>query len=205
MCTAGEARTRGACVSSVLCTRVLVCKAQRSERGRGSGEAKPGARHASLCAITQSRLSAMRAYTQYFCTPSSRLRFLRSVRAPPPPYSVLLRAALRYAATTAAAWGASQCRHSQKPRSCKTEWKHLFLQHSRKRLAQLRSQLLCPRLAHSTPSPKSATRREAPATAARTTMAGHLTQQQQLFQILHGNLQAHVNMNMIYNRRGPCH
>ena len=51
MCTAGEARTRGSCVSSVLCTRVLVCKAQRSERGRGSGEAKPGARHASLCAF----------------------------------------------------------------------------------------------------------------------------------------------------------
>ena len=45
MCTAGEARTRGSCVSSVLCTRVLVCKAQRSERGRGSGEdaAQPGA------------------------------------------------------------------------------------------------------------------------------------------------------------------
>ena len=40
MCTAGEARTRGACVSSVLCTRVLVCKAQGSERGRGSGEAE---------------------------------------------------------------------------------------------------------------------------------------------------------------------
>ena len=26
---------RAACVSSVLCTRVLVCKAQGSERGRG--------------------------------------------------------------------------------------------------------------------------------------------------------------------------
>ena len=50
MCMAGEARTRGACVTSVLCTRVLVCKAQGSECGRGSGEAeavaKPGARHA---------------------------------------------------------------------------------------------------------------------------------------------------------------
>ena len=33
MCMAGEARTRGACVSSVLCTRVLVCKAQGSECG----------------------------------------------------------------------------------------------------------------------------------------------------------------------------
>ena len=51
-------------------------------------------------------------------------------------------------------------------------------------------------LPHSTPIPKSATRREAPATAPQTTMAGHLTQQQQLFQILHGNHQAH----MIYNR-----
>ena len=40
---AGEARTRAACVTSVLCTRVLVCRAQRGERGRGGGEAKPGA------------------------------------------------------------------------------------------------------------------------------------------------------------------
>ena len=44
-------RTHGACVTSVLCARVLVCKAQSSERGRGSGEAKPSARHASLCAF----------------------------------------------------------------------------------------------------------------------------------------------------------
>ena len=44
-------RTHGACVTSVLCARVLVCKAQSSERGRGSGEAKPGARHASLRAF----------------------------------------------------------------------------------------------------------------------------------------------------------
>ena len=44
---AGEARTRAACVTSVLCTRVLVCRAHSSERGHGgSGEAKPGARHA---------------------------------------------------------------------------------------------------------------------------------------------------------------
>ena len=43
MCTAGEARTHGACMTSVLCTRVLVCKAQSSERRRDSGEAKPGA------------------------------------------------------------------------------------------------------------------------------------------------------------------
>ena len=34
MCMAGEARTHGACMTSVLCTRVLVCKAQRSERAR---------------------------------------------------------------------------------------------------------------------------------------------------------------------------
>ena len=32
-----EARTRGACVSSVRCTRVLVCRTQGSERG-SSGE-----------------------------------------------------------------------------------------------------------------------------------------------------------------------
>ena len=53
-CVADEARTRAACMTSVLCTRVVVCsvcsvcRAQRGERGRGSGEAKPGARHASL-------------------------------------------------------------------------------------------------------------------------------------------------------------
>jgi hypothetical protein len=66
---AGEARTRtrGACVSSVLCTRVLVCKAQSSERRRGSGEAKPGARHASLCA--------------FFCSLCSRAN-TRSVHIP---------------------------------------------------------------------------------------------------------------------------
>ena len=49
MCGGGEACTRAACVSSVLCTRVLVCKAQRGERGRGGGEAEAseaGARHA---------------------------------------------------------------------------------------------------------------------------------------------------------------
>ena len=61
MCTAGEARTHGACVTSVLCTRVLVCSAQGSERGRGSGEAKPGARHASLCAFCCQQ-NAKRAY-----------------------------------------------------------------------------------------------------------------------------------------------
>ena len=35
---AGEARTRAACVTSVLCTRVY--RAQRGERGRGGGEAE---------------------------------------------------------------------------------------------------------------------------------------------------------------------
>ena len=67
MCTAGEARAHGACVTSVLCTRVLVCKAQSSERRRGSGEAKPGARHASLCA--------------FFCSLCSRAN-TRSVHIP---------------------------------------------------------------------------------------------------------------------------
>ena len=95
---AGEARTHGECVSSVLCTRVLVCRAQGSERGRGSGEAKPGARHASLCAITQSRLSAMRAYTGIFLHVGDVvLALFAQSGAPPPPYSVLLRAALRSA------------------------------------------------------------------------------------------------------------
>ena len=70
MCMAGEARTRGACVSSVLCTRVLVCKAQGSERGRGSGEAeawaKAGARRMSKNSVaTERKMSknAKRAYS----------------------------------------------------------------------------------------------------------------------------------------------
>ena len=46
-CVAGEARTRAACVTSVLYTRVVVYRAQRGERGIGGGEdeavAKPGA------------------------------------------------------------------------------------------------------------------------------------------------------------------
>ena len=82
-------RTHGACVTSVLCARVLVCKAQSSERGRGSGEAKPGARHASLCAITQSRLSAMRAYKQVLFFYVALALFAQSVC----PASALLRAA----------------------------------------------------------------------------------------------------------------
>ena len=47
MCVAGEARTRAACVTSVLYTRVVVYRAQRGERGIGGGEdeavAKPDA------------------------------------------------------------------------------------------------------------------------------------------------------------------
>ena len=39
---ASEARTRAACVTSVLCTRVLVWKAQGSECERGGGEAEAG-------------------------------------------------------------------------------------------------------------------------------------------------------------------
>ena len=46
-CVAGEARTRAACVTSVLCTRVVVYRAQRGERVISGGEdeavAKPGA------------------------------------------------------------------------------------------------------------------------------------------------------------------
>ena len=41
-CVAGEARTRAACVTSVLCTRVLVWKAQGCECERGGGEAEAG-------------------------------------------------------------------------------------------------------------------------------------------------------------------
>ena len=49
MCFADKARTRGACVSSVLCTRVLVCKAQGSERGRGGGEAEASEARCATC------------------------------------------------------------------------------------------------------------------------------------------------------------
>ena len=51
-CVAGEARTRAACVTSVLSTRVVVYRAQRGERGIGGDEdeavANPGA-HISEC------------------------------------------------------------------------------------------------------------------------------------------------------------
>ena len=49
MCVAGEARTRAVCVLSAFCTRVLVCEAQRSERGRGSGEAEAGPARCATC------------------------------------------------------------------------------------------------------------------------------------------------------------
>ena len=77
-------RTHGACVTSVLCTRVLVCKAQRSERGRGSGEAKPGARHASLFAVQffAVQQNAERTYcTAYSQSLSSLVLFLAAVTA----------------------------------------------------------------------------------------------------------------------------
>ena len=68
MCIAGESHTRGACVSNVLRTRVLVCKAQRSERGSGEAEAvaKPGARRMSKNSVaTERKMSknAKRAYS----------------------------------------------------------------------------------------------------------------------------------------------
>ena len=84
---AGEARTRGACVSSVLCTRVVVCsvcRAQRGERGRGSGEAKPGARHASLFAVQffAVQQNAERTYcTAYSQSLSSLVLFLAAATA----------------------------------------------------------------------------------------------------------------------------
>ena len=143
------------------CARVQGAE-QRAQAWQWRGEARCAT--CLFVRLTQSRLSAMRDYTQYFCTPTA-LRFLRSPRAPPPPCSVLLRAALCCAAITAATWGARQCRHSQKPRSCKTEWKHVFL-HTCCRTSMAPTNWL----AHSTTRPKSATRREAPAAA----MAGHL-------------------------------
>ena len=85
-CVAGEARTRAACVTSVLCTRVVVCRAQRGERGRGSGEAKPGARHASLFAVQffAVQQNAERTYcTAYSQSLSSLVLFLAAVTATP--------------------------------------------------------------------------------------------------------------------------
>ena len=79
MCTAGEARTRGSCVSSVLCTRVLVCKAQSSERRRGSGEAKPGARHAS--SPFHPFYPRVKWLTSYFC-PEGKKPAAPSIFAP---------------------------------------------------------------------------------------------------------------------------
>ena len=81
---AGEARTHGACVTSVLCTRVVVCRAQRGERGRGSGEAKPGARHASLFAVQffAVQQNAERTYcTAYSQSLSSLVLFLAAATA----------------------------------------------------------------------------------------------------------------------------
>ena len=46
---AGEARTRAACVTSVLCTCVLVCRVQGSERGRGGGEAEASEARCATC------------------------------------------------------------------------------------------------------------------------------------------------------------
>ena len=61
MCVAGEARTRAVCVSSAFCTRVLVCDAQRSECGRGSGEAEgagsPGAQNTPFVHVLSTLLS----------------------------------------------------------------------------------------------------------------------------------------------------
>ena len=58
---AGEARTRAACVTSVLCTRVLVCKAQRGERGRGGGEDEAVAKAGAHCPWAKELQGAERA------------------------------------------------------------------------------------------------------------------------------------------------
>ena len=81
---------RGACVTSVLCTRVLVCKAQSSERGRGSGEAKPGARHASLCANSVATERNACLYRDLFARRRRRAGAFCAVRCPA---SALLHAA----------------------------------------------------------------------------------------------------------------
>ena len=65
---------------------MVVCRAQRGERGRGSGEAKPGARHASLFAVQffAVQQNAERTYcTAYSQSLSSLVLFLAAVTATP--------------------------------------------------------------------------------------------------------------------------
>ena len=70
---------RAACVSSVLCTRVLVCKAQGSERGACEDEAKPGARHALF-----SRLYKILRCGSHRKITGSRSKICKGSRAAPP-------------------------------------------------------------------------------------------------------------------------
>ena len=87
MCTAGEARTHGACVTSVLCTRVLVCKAQGSERGRGGGEAEASQAWCSTCLEigksgnreTGKPGKPRRAHTTFYVRRSRRLRRILNI------------------------------------------------------------------------------------------------------------------------------
>ena len=75
-----RARMRAACVSSVLCTRVLVCKAQGSECGRGMrGEAR-----CATCLFTLSPFlpaGEMAYILQYFC-PEGKKPAAPSIFAP---------------------------------------------------------------------------------------------------------------------------
>ena len=60
-CVAGEARTRAACVTSVLCTRVVVYRAQRGERGIGGGEDEAVAKAGAHCPWAKELQGAERA------------------------------------------------------------------------------------------------------------------------------------------------
>ena len=196
MCTAGEARTHGACVTSVLCTRVLVCKAQSSERGRGSGEAeagKPvrdtrnrkksrnreiGKMRAACIGIGKSRrrvrlflragvvLVRRRCYTlaglPLSSTRSPVLTSQRAALEEPPPFTELW---LVLSQAQISGLGLLQCKcvqYIQRPHGVKRNLTR------RKKSALARSSWLKSR-------------------------SQSMTQQQQpLFQILHGNLQAHI-------------
>ena len=107
MCGGGESHTRAACVSSVFWTRERVCRAQRGERGRGSGEAEAVAKLGATClsardfAVRQKGKIAPRASAKADIIIIARPVLRRLVA--PPRCAALGRAALGRAALSRAA------------------------------------------------------------------------------------------------------
>ena len=69
MCVAGEAHTRGACVSSVFCTRVLVCQPRRGPAAGGepAGRQALRMRDMPLVSALNSDASEFQTYTESQC------------------------------------------------------------------------------------------------------------------------------------------